>query len=253
MTAQGDTVVFVHGNASTRAIWDGVIAAMPEGMSCVAFDLPGHGARAGEAVTGFATFTDALEAALSGLGPVNLVGHSLGGLIAADVARRHPGRVATLGLLATPVDRTRLQLSAAAAFVERVERDGLFESLSRLKDRWYTDAFARENPDILAARVDQLRGMDADRFLATYRIYIDPDHETAMADLPMPVLLLSGELADGFDPAYQRKLAGRHAHVTCRLYPGIKNGVLTECPARVAADLATFIAAHAPQTNGAPL
>ncbi|MEZ5880878.1 MAG: alpha/beta hydrolase [Nitratireductor sp.] len=238
-----ETIIFVHGNASSRAIWNEVIAALPERFECVTFDLPGHGVHDSTVPGSFELLTDALASVVAGVegGAVHLVGHSLGGLICARFARNRPGKVRTLSLLATPLGRTSAHLQGAAAFLGKIEQRGLFESLSSLKDRWYTTDFATRHPEVLADRLRQLEALDPRVFVATYKIYIDPRNETSVADLRMPVFFLSGELADGFDPSVQEELARHHSHASCLLYPGIKNGILTECPERVAGDIERFI------------
>ena len=98
-------VVCVHGWCQSSAYWaptlDRLAAA---GMRALAVDLPGFGASAGMpgpyTMEGFA---DALARLLEeqGLGPVVLVGGSMGGVVAQHLVLRHPDRVRRLLLVAT--------------------------------------------------------------------------------------------------------------------------------------------------------
>jgi len=92
--AAGARIVLLHGLAGDVQSWASLAAALARsGRTVVAADLPGHGATGIEA-----TDLDAAAAAgttfLERLGgdPVELVGHSLGGAVAARVARRAPRR-----------------------------------------------------------------------------------------------------------------------------------------------------------------
>lgn len=77
-------VVLVHGTRQTRHEWDGYAELLP-GAELLAIDLPGHGSRAGERCTreaAMAAIHDAVRSRDDGQ-PVVLVGHSLGGYLAA--------------------------------------------------------------------------------------------------------------------------------------------------------------------------
>ncbi len=65
--------------------------------------MPGYGESAPLAAMDFAALCDRLCAALDALGMVRVViaGQSIGGMIAQEMAIRHPGRVAGLVLIAT--------------------------------------------------------------------------------------------------------------------------------------------------------
>lgn len=87
--------VFLHGWGLHGGIWSETLAA----LSGTAPDLPGYGAET--AVTPYTaeTLADAIAAKLSG--PVQLIGWSLGGMVALALAARHPGKVAKLVLVGT--------------------------------------------------------------------------------------------------------------------------------------------------------
>ena len=100
--ATGARIVLLHGLAGDVQSWASLAAALARsGRTVVAADLPGHGATGIEAAD-IETVAGAATAFLERLGgePVELVGHSLGGAVAARVARRAPGRVRRLTLLA---------------------------------------------------------------------------------------------------------------------------------------------------------
>jgi pimeloyl-ACP methyl ester carboxylesterase len=103
-------VVFVHGFPFDSSMWEPQIpVARAAGRRAVAPDLPGFGRsavpddRAEYSIDRYADLVAALIAELR-LGPVVLVGLSMGGYIALAVARRHPAVLAGLVLADTRPD-----------------------------------------------------------------------------------------------------------------------------------------------------
>jgi pimeloyl-ACP methyl ester carboxylesterase len=98
-------VLMVHGYCQSSAYWAPTLERLAAtGARALAVDLPGFGASARLAgpytMEAYADGLAALVAA-RGLGPVVLVGGSMGGVVAQHVALRHPSRVARLLLVAT--------------------------------------------------------------------------------------------------------------------------------------------------------
>ena len=97
-------IVFVHGLGHwTQAAWDFLVPHFETTHRVIAFDLPGFGLSA-KPPSGYdlASFVRALDGvvAASGLSAYALIGHSFGGLIAAEFARtRQDGRIRMLGLI----------------------------------------------------------------------------------------------------------------------------------------------------------
>lgn len=101
--AGGSPVVLLHGGTGTRRDWDAVARALSERHVVVAVDMIGFGDSdrppgrytPGRLADSVICVMDELE-----IDSAHLVGHSVGGRVAVEVARRHPGRTDRLVLVA---------------------------------------------------------------------------------------------------------------------------------------------------------
>lgn len=163
-TAQGrPTLVFVHGWSCDRSYWDAQMEAFSEDFRVVAVDLGGHGGstfghREAWTIASFGNDVATVVKAL-GLQRVILIGHSMGGDVVVDAARRLKGRVvgliwldtySKLGSPRTPEQREALIAPFRANFAQATEQfvRGLFPPTAdkKLVDRVATDmASARQN------------------------------------------------------------------------------------------------------------
>src|SRR5260370_39623074 len=93
----GPPLTLLHGFMQTRRSWDEQRSLLGPGWRLVAPDLPGLGESLAVEATAPAA-TDALIAVWDALGieRAHLVGYSLGGRLALQVAVAHPDRVASL-------------------------------------------------------------------------------------------------------------------------------------------------------------
>jgi pimeloyl-ACP methyl ester carboxylesterase len=103
-------VVLVHGTSAHRGWWHHTAPALTGAYDVVALDLSGHGdsgRRPGYSMAGWAGEVLAVVAEVCG-GRALVAGHSIGGLVAAGAAARHPEAVAGLVLadsIVTPPPR----------------------------------------------------------------------------------------------------------------------------------------------------
>ena len=131
----GIPVLLVHGFGADLNTWMFTQPALAAGRRVVALDLPGHGGSAKEVGGGDAEgLTDAVEGAFGALGieQVHLVGHSMGGAIAALAALRQPERVASLTLIASAGLGPDINTSFIDGFVRASRRREASEILSLL-------------------------------------------------------------------------------------------------------------------------
>jgi pimeloyl-ACP methyl ester carboxylesterase len=114
------TMVFLHGAGLDHSVWALLARSFAyRGFGVLAPDLPGHGRSAGiplSSIVDMADWTAAVMAA-AGVQAARLVGHSMGSLVALELASRHPERATGLALIATaaPMRVSDDLLSAAKA------------------------------------------------------------------------------------------------------------------------------------------
>ena len=100
---EGPPVVLIHGFGADLNAWMFTQPALAEARRTIAFDLPGHGGSVKEVGAGdLDALTGAVSDALDALGieRAHLVGHSMGGAVAAAFALKHPESVIGLTLIA---------------------------------------------------------------------------------------------------------------------------------------------------------
>jgi pimeloyl-ACP methyl ester carboxylesterase len=171
----GPPVLLVHGIASSIYTWADLIPALATRHDVIALDLPGFGAS--DIPAGFsgdryprvlASFLDHV-----GLPRVSLVGHSLGGAVAAAFAAAHPDRVERLvlvdaaGFNLAPQDRPwLLRMSGAPGAAAVMEALPLRRRLVSLGLRQVFHDDARVTPEKVEEYVAPMARPGAQRFLS---------------------------------------------------------------------------------------
>jgi pimeloyl-ACP methyl ester carboxylesterase len=111
-------IVFVHGAAFDHSVWQWQSRFLAHhGYGVLALDLPAHGRSPGHARTSIEAMADWVAHFIEAAGHerAHVVGHSMGALVALDVALRHRARVDRLALLgiALPMQVNDAFLNAA--------------------------------------------------------------------------------------------------------------------------------------------
>jgi pimeloyl-ACP methyl ester carboxylesterase len=106
----GPTLILLHGRGNAATTWFQMLPALARSHRVLAVDLPGFGQsqarrfRGGGFEAGLAFFTDAIEhwIVAEHLQNAAIAGHSLGGLVAIELARRghaRPGKLVLIGAM----------------------------------------------------------------------------------------------------------------------------------------------------------
>lgn len=102
------TVLFIHGIGSTGSAWDEVIHRLPNNVRVVSIDLLGFGKSPNPKWARYNAKTQARSVLatyfkLRLMTPVIVVGHSLGSLVAIEMAKRYPLLIKSMILCSPPL------------------------------------------------------------------------------------------------------------------------------------------------------
>jgi len=134
-------LVLVHGFMGGSAQWAGQCAALSDGFDVIAVDLPGFGANADlpaiHSIGGFADWViDDLRR--RGVGRYHLLGHSMGGMIAQEIARLDAARIDRLVLYSTgAVGVLPGRFETIAQSKARALKDGASATARRIAATWF--------------------------------------------------------------------------------------------------------------------
>jgi 3-oxoadipate enol-lactonase len=180
----------------------------------IALDLLGHGAaRELPAGATLSAFTDEVASTIGarvedpGSKPV-IVGISLGGLVAQDLALRYPDLVGTLVLCDTV---TTYPPGMRAMWTERAgaaRRDGLAALVELTTRTWFSDEFAAGPVAVRALR--DLASTDPEGYARTCEVLAEVDLSPGLAALRVPTLVVCG-VDDG--PAFIDEAHRLHCEV----------------------------------------
>lgn len=103
-SGSGKTLLFIHGNVSSGAFWQEIMADLPDGYAAYAPDLRGYGGTEALPIDATLGLDDMVEDLVSFVDALNLdtfhaIGHSMGGGILMKLAMRIPGKLASVTLV----------------------------------------------------------------------------------------------------------------------------------------------------------
>ncbi|MFG2545712.1 alpha/beta fold hydrolase [Streptomyces sp. NPDC048594] len=260
----GMPVVLIHGHPFNRTLWaPQAHALVAAGHRVVTPDLRGYGES--DVTPGkvfLSDFADDVAALLDHLGIERAVvgGVSMGGQIAMEFCRRHPGRVRALVLSDTSAPA---ETDEGKAYRNRLADRLLAEGMAGYADEVIGKMLASYNvdalPDVAAHVLGMMRATDPRGAAAALRGRAErPDYRDTLATVAVPTLIVVGA-DDVFTPVSEAEaIAGLVPHAALSVVDGAGHLPGAEQPERFNAVLLDFLrtvesADTAPPTTSSPL
>jgi pimeloyl-ACP methyl ester carboxylesterase len=234
---EGDAVVFIHGLSGSWVNWLENIPHFARDHRVIAMDLPGfgHSPMPGEklSIAGYARMLDKLLDRLE-IDAAALIGNSMGGFIAAELAIAFPQRVERLVLVSAAGVSTHQHRGSALAVpaLRRLERVLLAVSAwtaaksdavtrrARLRD--LTLSVVARHPSRLPAALaaEQVRGAGKPGFMQGFEAVLDYAIRERLAEIACPTLIVWGDS--------DRLISVRDADVFAELIPNSRKVVFAD-------------------------
>lgn len=237
-TGEGAQIVLLHGVGLRSEAWNRQIDALAVRYHVTALDMPGHGDSAVRAgVTSVSDYTDAVLAALEG--PALVVGHSMGAMIALDLAVRAPDRVKGVVALNAVFERSPEAARAVQARAAELDGDTVADPTGALA-RW----FGTDDTPERAACHDWLCSVTQAGYKAAYTAFAhNPGPRRAdLAHLSCPALFMTGALEPNSTPAMSEAMAALAPKGRAIIVPGAAHMMPMTHPEVVNAALWNFAA-----------
>lgn len=99
-----EPIVFIHGTGMDHSVWTSSVRYfLRKNRDVLSIDLPGHGKSSGKLISSISDFSDQVFKLLdnNSVKKCSIVGHSMGSLIALEMASSQPHRVKSMSLIGT--------------------------------------------------------------------------------------------------------------------------------------------------------
>jgi pimeloyl-ACP methyl ester carboxylesterase len=227
------TLVLLHGAGGSAMVWPPELLSLP-GVNVAALDLPGHGGapRPGRrTVRQYATAV-AETVSASGLSSLVLVGHSMGGAIALELAAAGLPGLRGLVLLGTS---GRLRVGQPLF-------EALSDDFSAATTRISELSFGPGTPPALRqAAAEELRRCGSMTLTGDFLACNGFDRRAALPTLEMPTLVISGSADRMVPPRHSEATAAALPQGAFSLIEGVGHFVMQEAPALVGEQVAKFV------------
>lgn len=226
--------MLVHGALSDSRVWRWQVNTLSQEHTVVAWDAPGCGQSADPPdwfrLPDYADTLAELIAVLK-LGRTHVLGHSFGGALALELARRHPQVVTTLILVggyagwagSLPAPEVERRLAFALDAADRLSSDFDPESMPGL----FSEKLSPDAATTLRRTMSESRPV-ATRTMA--QALAEADLRDALPSIGMPTLLLHGDADERSPPSVGEDLHRRIPKSSLVVLPGLGHECYLEDP-----------------------
>ena len=187
-SGSGPLIVMIHGVGLRAEAWAGQIDTLAEDHRVIALDMPGHGASAMRPdLSGIAAYSDACAAGL--IEPAMIIGHSMGAMIALDIAHRYPERVRGIAALNGVFERNAKEAESVRSRADNLDGKTAADPEPTLK-RWFGNEPSAER----AACQSWLTSVNPAAYQSAYSAFATSDLPSAktLQTIECPAVFITG-------------------------------------------------------------
>jgi len=241
---KGHPLVLIHGVGANLQSWDEVSRDLEDSFDIVRPDLRGHGQSARiDSQYSIEKFAADIVKVMddAGVRKAHLVGFSLGGLIAQELARSYPDRFERVVLLSAVAGRTPEEREKVLARLQMIRDGGMDAIVGAAHDRWFTKEFADRHPDVIERRIAELKAVHLSSYMEAYRVFGLTELVDRLPEIRQPTLVMTGEFDQGSNVRMAETMHRLIPNSELRILPGLKHSVLVEASELVSGHVREFL------------
>ena len=234
--------IFIHGVGLDNSMW------IPQktffsNQSVIFYDILNHGkSQKGFSELSFQKFSKQLDDLVNYLNVknINLVGFSIGALIAQHYTVKNYKKVNKLVLIGSVYKRTEEQIKTVKnRFKNALNGESI--TIDSIK-RWFTGPYLKDNPNVFNFFFKLLEKKENSDFLPAYKVFVESDSEKIdFSNFTMPTLIMTGEHDIGSTPKMSEDLHREIKNSSLCIIKNAKHGVTMEKSEKVNKQILNFL------------
>jgi 3-oxoadipate enol-lactonase len=242
---EGRAVLLLHGIGGRASLWRPTIDALSAGHRIIAMDMPGYDG-VEPALDSFSAVADAAMALLAsrGIPRADVVGHSLGGMVALEMALRHPDHVRRLVIVASspafgsrdPAFRETFLAARQKPLDEGLGMAGVAAALVP------TMPGPAADPGAIPAAIAAMASVDERAYRTTLGMLTGFDRRGDLGQVTQKSLLIAGEADATAPPRGMQRMADAMPDARLVVIPGVGHLLPLEAPDAFREVLRNFLA-----------
>ena len=228
LDSSGIPAVYIHGVGLDHTMW------LPQkkkfNKNVVFYDLLNHGrSKKGYKELKFSNFTDQLIQLVNFLEikKFNLIGFSIGALIAQHFTSKYYEKINKLIVIASVYKRSEKQITKVQNRYE-IALEGKSITVDSI-NRWFNPEYLKIKPDIYSYFYNILERKNVDDFLTAYKLFVESDdYALDFSNFHTPTLIMTGENEIGSTPEMSKLLNQEIKNSELYIIPKAKHMVTFE-------------------------
>jgi len=242
LDSSGIPTVFIHGVGLDHTMW------LPQkkhfnNKNVIFYDLLNHGrSKKGYKELKFNNFTDQLIQLVNFLEikKFNLIGFSIGALIAQHFTSKYYEKINKLIIIASVYKRSEKQKTKVKNRY-KIALEGKSITVDSI-NRWFNPEYLKKNPDVYSYFYNILEKKNVEDFLPAYKLFVESDnYELDFSNFHMPTLIMTGENEIGSTPEMSTMLGKQINNSKTYIIPKAKHLASFEKADLVNIEISNFI------------
>jgi len=194
--ATADTIIALHGIGGGADSFTQQSSLAHSNLNLLAWNMPGYGASPLLSVTSFESLANALLGIIDELQlrRVHLMGHSIGGMVALELAARAPNKVTSLALLATTSAFGGRDDSFKETFLQaRLAPLDAGKTMQTLAGEFVPEIVGENpNPVAMTNAISTMQAVPVDTYRAIMACLVTFDRRESLNTISVPCCLIAG-------------------------------------------------------------